>query len=102
MFSFLTALYFMVLLALIAYFVFQVDHTSKGKAAESISGEDLTMVCPRCGSTDIVLDTTTYKAAAEFGGKLYYKCLRCGLIQPTFPLMTREEAERYDKEINKL
>ena len=80
----------------IARLIFSVDRKDTGdskKQGKEKKDVKRVMVCPSCGSRDIGLDSDVYKAAAEFGGKLYYKCNKCGFIAPTFPLMDKKSAD---------
>jgi predicted RNA-binding Zn-ribbon protein involved in translation (DUF1610 family) len=83
----------LILVSLVAYIVYRsekLDTRDPRVSQGDKKGVEMIRVCPRCGSTDVVLDTDTHKAAAEFGGKLYYRCRTCGFIAPTFPEMTKE------------
>lgn len=104
MISVVNYIFLLFLLLLVAYIIFSFekkDGVDTGKPRDGKKEVEIVRFCPRCKSTDIVLDTDTHKAAAEFGGKLYYKCRTCGLIAPTFPEMTVERAREIEKEMTK-
>jgi hypothetical protein len=51
-------------------------------------------VCPRCGNTDIGLDTVNFKSLG-LGGSSMYKCRNCGLTSPVFPVMDETTAKDF-------
>jgi len=85
-------LFLLVLMLLATYIVFGFNKKDRPEVKPMSSGKEV-MVCPRCGSVDVGLDTDTIKSAAEFGGKLYYRCNTCGFISHTFPFMDEEAAK---------
>jgi ribosomal protein S27AE len=69
------------------------DESSKPKL------KDFVKVCPRCGSTDVKLDTEFFKGIVQYTGKLKYMCNRCGFIAYAFPEMTVEEAVEFEEKL---
>jgi hypothetical protein len=54
-------------------------------------------VCPRCGDTDIGLDTADFKSFG-LGGPSMYRCRNCVLTSPVFPVMDETTVKDFQGE----
>ncbi len=64
----------------------------------SLMWDGFVKVCPRCGSTDVQLDTELFMGIVQ-DGEWWYKCNRCGFTSNSFPDMTPEEARAFEAKL---
>lgn len=84
-------------LVLIFYVFFNNDKIGKFLFSQPRKNEGWTLVCPKCGSTEVVNDLT--RDMIVWNGSTRYLCKICDYSAPFFPEVLAEDVKEYEKSI---